>query len=101
METVQLELELNLEQPGLGLPAAAPHPGTPEGLTIDQNRVYLLELLYQADGRNDPSHLRHGTYTGLAEAFHQRLGRALVDEALRAPDMTAVLDVFELAGPGA
>ncbi len=101
MEAVQLELEFNLEQPGLVPPINTPHPCTPEGVVVDQNRVYLLEILYQADGRNDPSHRRHGSYTGLAEAFQQRLGSALMNEALRAPDMTAVLNMLELAGPGA
>jgi hypothetical protein len=100
MQAVQLELELDLEQPGLGLTTAAPHPGTPEGLVIDQNRVYFLEILYQADGRDNPDHPFKGTYTGLAEAFYQQLGRSLVEQAIQAPDMRAVLDLFKLGASG-
>jgi hypothetical protein len=32
---------------------------------VDQNRVDLLEKLYEWDGRSDPEHPHHHTYTGL------------------------------------
>lgn len=33
-----------------------------------ENRQMRIDGLYQADGRDDPSHPQHGTYTGLAAA---------------------------------
>lgn len=51
--------------------------------TVDRNRQALLEALYERSGRGeDPQHPCHGCYTGLAEAFHADLGRALVDKLL-------------------
>lgn len=32
---------------------------------VDQNRVDLLEKLYEWDGRSNPEHPYHHTYTGL------------------------------------
>ena len=32
---------------------------------VDQNRVDLMEKLYEWDGRSDPEHPHHHTYTGL------------------------------------
>lgn len=32
---------------------------------VDQNRVDLLERLYEWDGRSNPEHPYHHTYTGL------------------------------------
>lgn len=88
MEAVQLELDLG----DIGqAPSFAsnrqnvPHPATPEGMVVDQNRNQLLRLLYQLEDRDRPDHPRCGTFTGLAEAFHLRMGRLVVNEALKAP----------------
>jgi hypothetical protein len=43
-----------------------------------------LEELYSADGRHDPAHPRHGTYTGLAEAERQQQRDKLISAAFSA-----------------
>jgi len=39
---------------------------------VDQNRTDLLEQLYQWDGRSNPEHPYHHTYTGLYQKYSQR-----------------------------
>ena len=39
---------------------------------VDQNRTDLLEQLYQWDGRFNPEHPYHHTYTGLYQKYSQR-----------------------------
>ena len=39
---------------------------------VDQARVDLLEKLYEWDGRSNPEHPLHHTYTGLYEKYNQR-----------------------------
>ncbi len=51
-------------------------------LLIDQNRHRLLEALFEQAGRDSEAVPHHHTYTGLAEALHVALGRALVDQLL-------------------
>jgi hypothetical protein len=43
-----------------------------------------LEELYIADGRHDPAHPMHGTYTGLAEAERQQQRDELISAAFSA-----------------
>lgn len=50
---------------------------------IQQRRQDYLDAIYHLDGRNDPAHPRHATYTGL---FQQRLA------LLVSQDMEATLD---------
>ena len=38
-----------------------------EDITEMERRNALLEKLYRADGRMDPTHPRHGIYTGLIQ----------------------------------
>ena len=42
----------------------------------NQNRQALLEWLYSLDGRQEPSHPRHGVYTALYGDTLHALGRA-------------------------
>lgn len=51
-------------------------------LLMDQNRNRLLEALFKQAGRDDAAVPHHHTYTGLAEALHIAVGRALVDQML-------------------
>ena len=46
-------------------------PALPEAQDTDamMDRVIVLELLYQLDGRDDRKHPQHHTYTGLWEAY--------------------------------
>lgn len=39
---------------------------------VDQARVDLLEKLYEWDGRSNPEHPLHHTYTGLYEQYNKR-----------------------------
>lgn len=41
-------------------------------LIEQQARQEQLEAWYEADGRHDPGHPAHGTYTGLAQAAEQQ-----------------------------
>lgn len=93
MDCVQLELDLEsvTPEPPVRGPAPLPSPRSPEGLVIDRNRATLLDALYLQDGRDQSSHPAHGTYTGLAESLHQRLGRALVDRLLESDGFEAIL----------
>lgn len=36
---------------------------------VDQNRMDLLEKLYDCDGRSNPEHPLHHTYTGLYQKY--------------------------------
>lgn len=74
MEVTQLEI------PGLEafLPPEAAEKRA-QDLLVNENRVELLETLYELDGRDDPSHPHHHTYTGLMVAFDQALGRSITD----------------------
>jgi hypothetical protein len=36
---------------------------------VDQNRADLLDKLYEWDGRDNPAHPYHHTYTGLYQKF--------------------------------
>lgn len=45
----------------------------------DQNRADFLEWLYFLDGRDDVSHPRHHTYTGLYEATVEAVGRRVLE----------------------
>lgn len=42
-------------------------------LAEDRQRQAYLELLYEADGRNERCHPCHGLYTGLLEQRRQQL----------------------------
>ena len=46
-------------------------PGA-EDVEAMSNRVLWLDHLYVRDGRDDPSHERHGFYTGLAIKYQNR-----------------------------
>jgi len=35
----------------------------------ENKRIVFLEHMYRCDGREDPSHPKHGTYTGLWQNF--------------------------------
>ena len=37
------------------------------------DRVIVLELLYQLDGRDNQSHPHHNTYTGLWHEYNKKL----------------------------
>lgn len=39
---------------------------------VDHARMDLLEKLYEWDGRSNPEHPNHHTYTGLYEKYNQR-----------------------------
>jgi hypothetical protein len=39
---------------------------------VDQNRADLLEKLYEWDGRSNPEHPYHHSYTGLYLKYNQR-----------------------------
>ncbi len=41
-------------------------------ILVDQARVDLLEKLYEWDGRSNPEHPQHHTYTGLYQKYNQR-----------------------------
>lgn len=41
----------------------------------DEERVKTLDLLYMTDGRNDPNHQHHSTYTGLWELYKDRMAK--------------------------
>jgi hypothetical protein len=90
MQAIQLELDLGDALSG-GIPLGAPHPGGAASILADQNRVKLLDALYVLDGRDQPSHPHRGTYTGLAEAFHQAIGRLIVERATESPEFEAQL----------
>ena len=47
-------------------------------------RQERLEDLYAADGRHDPAHPQHGTYTGLAEAEREQQRDELINAAFSA-----------------
>jgi hypothetical protein len=81
MESVQLELDLGLDQGSPSSPSAAPS----ERLIVDRNRPVLLRALYERDGRDNPDHPLHGVYTGLAVELHRAVGQALVDKLLGVP----------------
>jgi hypothetical protein len=57
------------------------HDCNPVEQTARQDR---LEELYTADGRHDPAHPMHGTYTGLAEAERQQQRDELISAAFSA-----------------
>jgi hypothetical protein len=80
MEAVQLELDLDLPE--------APRPAPPVEVIVDQNRSKLLRALYERDNRDDPGHRHCGTFTGLAQAFHQEVGRAVVNALMESPEFT-------------
>ena len=40
-----------------------------EAVVLDQGRANFLEKLYWKDGRNDPSHPYHHTFTGLYQEY--------------------------------
>jgi hypothetical protein len=80
MKAVQLELDLALPE--------APRPAPPVDVILDRNRPKLLRALYERDGRDDPGHRHCGTFTGLAQQFHQEVGRALVNKLMESPDFT-------------
>lgn len=44
-------------------------------------RAGLMELLYHAYGRDDPSHPQHSLYTGLAEQARSDIGNDVLEEA--------------------
>lgn len=46
-------------------PAAALLKEAWDRVVADQSRQNALEALYDEDGRNDPTHPDHATYTGL------------------------------------
>jgi len=35
----------------------------------ENKRIVFLDHMYRCDGREDPSHPKHGTYTGLWQSF--------------------------------
>ena len=39
---------------------------------VDHARMDLLEKLYEWDGRSNPEHPQHHTYTGLYQKYNQR-----------------------------
>lgn len=87
-----------LEIPGLESAPAVP----PEILEArqrvleDGNRQALLEVLYHLDGRNDPGHEHHSTFTGLFEKYALQVGRTLFHDAMRTSELAEVL---LMAGP--
>lgn len=93
MDCVQLELDFEsvTPEPVACASPLLPSPRSPEGLVIDRNRATLLDALYLQDGRDQEDHPQHGFYTGLAEALHLRLGRALVDKLLESDGFEAIL----------
>lgn len=56
-----------------------------QACALAEARVQLLEDLYQASGRGETSHPRHGTYTGLWEELCLRAGQELMGYALLNP----------------
>lgn len=88
MDCQQLELPLDLPATG--------HPTQEEALerarlrlVSDQNRVALMAALYVQDGRDQREHPQHGLYTGLAEAFFQRLGQVVARLEMSSPQFRA------------
>ena len=65
-----LTLELNVAR----IVYAATHPEMhPDCCPIEQSAIQAqLEAWYEADGRQDPAHPDHATYTGLALKFRQQ-----------------------------
>lgn len=46
----------------------------------DRNRTAVLEFLFEADGREDPTHPHAFTYTGLARQYQAAFGRWLLEQ---------------------
>ena len=46
-----------------------------EAVVLDQGRANFLEKLYWKDGRNDPSHPYHHTFTGLYQQYLAQKGK--------------------------
>lgn len=79
MECTQLEI------PGLeGFGGGGDSAGA-SAVDVGAKRQELLELLFRADGRDEPGHPHAFTYTGLAMEFHRRVGQAMIDTLLKAP----------------
>ena len=84
---VQLELPLGPEfSAAAGGSEPAGRQETARLLRIADGRAKLIELLYEADGRADPSHPQHGFYTGLGEQHHRAVGQAVVELVLAQED---------------
>lgn len=81
-----------LEIPGLEDTPATEQPVPPEvlraraALVRESNQQRLIDALFERSGRADKSHPLHATYTGLAEAFHLELGRAIAYAAIQLED---------------
>lgn len=46
-----------------------------------ESRQAALEALYEADGRHDPAHPHHATYTGLVAGFTTTTEQETTDES--------------------
>lgn len=75
MSTTEPAAPRQLSIPGLEYFGTPAHKETLRRLRIDQNRADILDLMYEVDGRNDPSHPQHHTYTGLWEETCLAYGR--------------------------
>lgn len=53
-------------------------PGAQDVEAMD-NRIITLDWLYRLDGRSDPKHPQHATYTGLWVSFQNTLKDAQSD----------------------
>ena len=53
---------------------------------VGAKRQELLELLFHADGRDNPGHPHAFTYTGLAMEFHRRVGQSMIQSFLETPN---------------
>ena len=55
-------------------------PDWKQRLTEDEARVKRMDIWYKEDGRNNPSHPKHGLYTGLARLAEEgKLAGVLAD----------------------
>lgn len=51
----------------------AAKPGSRNAFQLEANREAYMNWLYERDGRDDPSHPQHSTWTGLAIAHREEL----------------------------
>jgi len=66
--TIKFDLADLEESVAFFLQVAPNKPGAEDTFAMD-NRTYLMDALYEMDGRADRSHPLHHTYTGLYQKY--------------------------------
>ena len=66
--TIKFDLADLEESVAFFLQVAPNKPGAQDTFAM-QNRIYLLDALYEMDGRHKPDHPLHHTYTGLYQKY--------------------------------